>query len=1560
MSATNLKVWLPFDESPTADKCGNTWTATGNVSLSTTITKNGSASVHLPSGAYLTANNVIDLNADKWTFDCWCYCVSSSSNNGFFGLSAGASRRGIIANNDGVWVASSGGGSWQNSNSNLLFPSVKNQWVHLAIVKDGTSLNFYQDGVNVWAITTSRLNDNDVFTLGGNSYGYGNDLYFDEVRFYEGTALWAENFTPPTAEDYIQLALDFDGEAPFTLNADVVRKVIRSRKPVAQYVSFTGQSGSYGALPLEVLPGAKTFTIEIKLASESASVNRSDYLCPTILGRTGDKEFGIFLSSGKLGFWANPAGTRTTVSSAVINDGNVHKIAVVSNTDGAIDLYCDGVNVAHTDNANVTISSSRQLYFAWNSYNSNSLLQMDLYEARFWSKALTADEIFSDLEGDEENLEAWYIPSGSATLVDSSINKRDATLYGSPNYTYLETLPLELTFDVERKLNNRVELTFDIERRVWKRWFYVNLGDADDLITASTILTDLPETESKTGTAFYQTTRAKCFDLPATPEIWIKFDVYFNGKTRWRAFNGGDSSNPYNAGITAQSSDECLSLVQNSTVIQNTDYVCPAYMLQSVLLHMVSGSSAGVIEAWVDGEKIYTFNGDVNHGEGFEDIYLQSDGAGTFFSNVIISNVEISSTETGTLFRLTADFERTLNNASWTPVSSLKVWLPFNRTITEDLGGNEWEIPTPSIYTASLYDGVGIHGTALRIEQYTGNYYNGSERFLQLTSGITLGGRNFTIKGWFSLQRKISQTVDCWCVFCLSSASAGGIFAHSSTIALGGNGNTLCSSCLGETTRITTLQIDKVYAFELVYLHGAGKFFVFIDGEKVSTVDVSIPPTFFPTVYIDYAKWNPEQPLITIDEFRIYDGTALHTENFAPPTAETYIGDTLALEKQCPFMFVADIVREIENARPAFYKSILFYSDSTSYGLVPLEVLAGATVFTIEVTFLTNTAANSATNYTWKTLIGREIGGNWQDDFGLCVNNGKLCFWAEPKTGGTSGAQDTLSYAIVNDADIHRVAIVSNPDGTIVLYCDGEKVAHNYLAVNAKITDEYQIGVSHNINNNSSSMMMRFYEARFWNIPRTRDEIFTDIDGGGVLFSVIQGNEDGLQAWNVPDARTDIIPDLTGKERHITIFGDADYNFVYEIEFTYYANIEREVYFLLEGENVEAEKHFNLPPTYEIWIDVDVWFDGEHLWKMGNASENGVTGAMSQTTKEITFLNCDEIIQSLLEICNKKELQNVLLHMKANATEGLIEARVDGKPIYSYTGEVNRGEPFEDIFLYTGGGETYFSSYLISTSGTPPLRRRIFWFDVERWVLNASVRWKISGTGAGIFLLDADLGDPDQLPDGAISPPYITKLFDLPPTYEIWIDFDVYFDGVSRWRAGNINGNGICGITALATSPLLYLSNNETVQAIPNVCKAGKVQPILLHMYAGEEDGIIETWVNGEKLYTYTGDVNHGEVFADLFLQCDTTGTYFSNITFSSYELEPRSYIEPIYFCVRHNGEILSFPLRDSDMPITNAFAVRYGEKNWYNTLKAPTDETAGVVHVWHNGTEYALSKTLF
>lgn|GEM_PF-3829661 len=123
--------------------------------------------------------------------------------------------------------------------------------------------------------------------------------------------------------------------------------------------------------------------------------------------------------------------------------------------------------------------------------------------------------------------------------------------------------------------------------------------------------------------------------MPATSEIWIKFDVYWDGINFWRVFNA-------NSGFNSTTPNGYLRIRANGSIVADVSTnPCAKNTLQTVLAHMRSGTTDGVIEAWVDGEKIYTCTGDVNHGQDFADIYLQSDGAGTFFSNVIISNVEI-------------------------------------------------------------------------------------------------------------------------------------------------------------------------------------------------------------------------------------------------------------------------------------------------------------------------------------------------------------------------------------------------------------------------------------------------------------------------------------------------------------------------------------------------------------------------------------------------------------------------------------------------------------------------------------------------------------------------------------------------------------------------------------------------------------------------------------------------------------------------------------------------------------------------------------------------------
>ena len=172
------------------------------------------------------------------------------------------------------------------------------------------------------------------------------------------------------------------------------------------------------------------------------------------------------------------------------------------------------------------------------------------------------------------------------------------------------------------------------------KWRYDNIGEIDTLINTTTAvqLTDLPATQSKTGKAFYQTTQTKIFDVASSKEVWVKFDVFFDGVNRWRAFDVSTGSGV--TGITAQTNGRISFFNRNTNIWNDPTYsTAKINALQTIILHMVADSSSGLIEAYTDdGGLLYAYTGEVNNGTNFSNLYLQSDGAGTFFSNVIISN----------------------------------------------------------------------------------------------------------------------------------------------------------------------------------------------------------------------------------------------------------------------------------------------------------------------------------------------------------------------------------------------------------------------------------------------------------------------------------------------------------------------------------------------------------------------------------------------------------------------------------------------------------------------------------------------------------------------------------------------------------------------------------------------------------------------------------------------------------------------------------------------------------------------------------------------------------
>ena len=205
------------------------------------------------------------------------------------------------------------------------------------------------------------------------------------------------------------------------------------------------------------------------------------------------------------------------------------------------------------------------------------------------------------------------------------------------------------SFDAQRMLLNSVEKAFDLERLVTKSWRYENYGIAEALTVSGNTVRNLPYEKSRTTSAFWQSGREACFGIPPAKELWVKWDLYYTGSAKWRVYN---RENGNDTGVARQSDATSLVCYINGPTMVN---VKPAGTItkatrKTYLLHMVSDATNGIIELWVDGQKHYSDNfqsqglvykGNVNNGDYFTGLYMQSDNNTNLFSNVIISDGQI-------------------------------------------------------------------------------------------------------------------------------------------------------------------------------------------------------------------------------------------------------------------------------------------------------------------------------------------------------------------------------------------------------------------------------------------------------------------------------------------------------------------------------------------------------------------------------------------------------------------------------------------------------------------------------------------------------------------------------------------------------------------------------------------------------------------------------------------------------------------------------------------------------------------------------------------------------
>jgi hypothetical protein len=206
---TNTSLLLSMQNAGIYDNAMGTDELTGgSAQISTSVKKYGTGSLSFDgSTSYLQSQigqNFI-FYTGNWTIECWIYISSSVNNQTPYSIADSANQISIKfdASNNlifYVYVNSTyiiNGGTGSSSALSL------NTWYHHAIVRNGTNISCYLNGVSTSSTTISssvNINGQSINCIIGGETPTGRlfNGYIDDFRITKGYARYTSNFTPPT------------------------------------------------------------------------------------------------------------------------------------------------------------------------------------------------------------------------------------------------------------------------------------------------------------------------------------------------------------------------------------------------------------------------------------------------------------------------------------------------------------------------------------------------------------------------------------------------------------------------------------------------------------------------------------------------------------------------------------------------------------------------------------------------------------------------------------------------------------------------------------------------------------------------------------------------------------------------------------------------------------------------------------------------------------------------------------------------------------------------------------------------------------------------------------------------------------------------------------------------------------------------------------------------------------------------------------------------------------------------------------------------------------------
>ena len=163
---------------------------------------NGASAYFDGTGDYLDVDNSSELvlGTDDFTIEAWVYPTSYNTGNANIIM-----QRVNGGSNSGWLLGISSGGLWQFSTGAAVIKrstasAGMNEWTHLAAVRNGSSYNFFVNGVSVGTSSTMyNFTDTTTFQVGWQGSFVHLTGYVCDARVIKGTAVYTSAFTPTTA-----------------------------------------------------------------------------------------------------------------------------------------------------------------------------------------------------------------------------------------------------------------------------------------------------------------------------------------------------------------------------------------------------------------------------------------------------------------------------------------------------------------------------------------------------------------------------------------------------------------------------------------------------------------------------------------------------------------------------------------------------------------------------------------------------------------------------------------------------------------------------------------------------------------------------------------------------------------------------------------------------------------------------------------------------------------------------------------------------------------------------------------------------------------------------------------------------------------------------------------------------------------------------------------------------------------------------------------------------------------------------------------------------------------